>query len=69
MGRLNAVGYAYKDLCPADKRGIYAVITGAGRECYTAARVSYAEVLGSALNTAGADPLLARVVQALRSSV
>ncbi|MET9961904.1 MarR family transcriptional regulator [Streptomyces sp. NPDC006326] len=68
VGRLDAAGFAYKDLCPADKRGVYAVITEEGRERYNAARTTYAEVLSSALNTMGADPRLAGTVQALRSA-
>lgn len=68
VGRLDVAGYAHKDLCPDDKRGVYAVITEGGRERYTSARVTYAEILSSALNTAGADPQLAGAVQALRNS-
>ncbi|MEU5810090.1 MarR family transcriptional regulator [Streptomyces sp. NPDC047718] len=68
VGRLDAAGYAYKDLCPDDKRGVYAVITAEGRQRYEAARSTYAEVLSSALNTAGAEPELARTVQSLRNS-
>ncbi|WP_181765477.1 MarR family winged helix-turn-helix transcriptional regulator [Streptomyces albidus (ex Kaewkla and Franco 2022)] len=68
VGRLETAGYAYKDLCPDDKRGVYAVITDGGRERCTEARATYAEVLSSALNTAGADPQLAGAVQALRKS-
>ncbi|QKW05252.1 MarR family transcriptional regulator [Streptomyces sp. NA04227] len=69
VGRLDAAGFAYKDLCPADKRGVYAVITDEGRQRYNAARTTYAEVLSSALNTAGTDPAIAGTVQALRSSL
>ncbi|MFD7625470.1 MarR family winged helix-turn-helix transcriptional regulator [Streptomyces sp. NPDC059851] len=69
VGRLDAAGYAYKDLCPDDKRGVYAVITEEGRQQYAAARSTYAEVLGSALDTAGAEPTLARTVRSLRNPV
>ncbi|NXY95074.1 MarR family transcriptional regulator [Streptomyces sp. BR123] len=69
VGRLDAAGYAYKDLCPDDKRGVYAVITEEGRQRYAAARSTYAEVLSSALNTAGAEPELARTVRSLRNAV
>jgi len=68
VGRLDAAGFAYKDLCPADRRGVYTVITDDGRKRYSEARVTYTEVLSSALNTAGADPQFARMVQALRSA-
>ena len=69
VGRLDAAGFAMRDLCPNDKRGVYAVITDAGRQRYAAARSTYSEVLGSALNTAGGVSELARTVQALRSGV
>ncbi len=69
VGRLDSAGYAHKDLCPADKRGVYAVITEEGRRRYSAARSTYAEVLSSALNTANSDPALARTVQSLRNVV
>ncbi|MFD3542024.1 MarR family winged helix-turn-helix transcriptional regulator [Streptomyces sp. NPDC058662] len=68
VGRLDAAGFAFKDLCPADKRGVYAVITEEGRQRYNEARATYADVLSSALNSAGADPHLAGTVQALRST-
>jgi DNA-binding MarR family transcriptional regulator len=67
VGRLETAGFAYKDLCPSDKRGVYAVITDAGRQRYQLARATYAEVLSSALNVFAADPELAPTVQALRT--
>ncbi|MFE0102876.1 MarR family winged helix-turn-helix transcriptional regulator [Streptomyces sp. NPDC059009] len=67
VGRLETAGYAYKDLCPSDKRGVYAVITDEGRQRYQAARATYAEVLSSALNDFTADPELGPTVQALRA--
>ncbi|MFJ9828941.1 MULTISPECIES: MarR family winged helix-turn-helix transcriptional regulator [unclassified Streptomyces] len=66
--RLKGAGYAFKDLCPSDKRGVYAVITDEGRSRYVAARATYAEVLSGALNSHGADPALAATVAALRSA-
>lgn len=69
VGRLFAAGFAVRDLCPNDKRGVYAVITDAGRQRYAAARGTYSEVLGSALNTAGGVSELAHTVQVLRSGV
>jgi DNA-binding MarR family transcriptional regulator len=67
VGRLENAGFAFKDLCPSDKRGVYAVITDEGRQRYQAARATYAEVLSSALNTFTADPELGPTVQALRA--
>jgi len=66
VGRLETAGFAFKDLCPSDKRGVYAVITDQGRERYQQARVTYVEVLSSALNVFAADPELGPTVQALR---
>jgi DNA-binding MarR family transcriptional regulator len=69
VGRLFTAGYAFRDLCPDDKRGVYAVITDEGRKRYADARGTYSDVLSAALNTAGATPELARTVQALRSAL
>ncbi|MET8760665.1 MarR family transcriptional regulator [Lentzea sp. NPDC004782] len=68
VARLDALGLARRDLCPDDKRGVYAVITDEGRQLHIAASATYAEALSSALNTAGADQGLARLVQAIRSA-
>ncbi|MGW0778003.1 MarR family winged helix-turn-helix transcriptional regulator [Streptomyces sp. NPDC002835] len=68
VGRLEAAGFAYKDLCPSDKRGVYAVITDEGRQRCQAARATYAEILSSSLNTFIADPDLGPTVQALRGA-
>ncbi|MCT2588439.1 MarR family transcriptional regulator [Streptomyces sp. N2-109] len=68
VGRLETAGFAYKDLCPADKRGVYAVITDQGRQRYQDARATYAEVLSSTLNTFTSDPDLGPTVQALRGA-
>ncbi|MFI0717491.1 MarR family winged helix-turn-helix transcriptional regulator [Streptomyces sp. NPDC021224] len=66
VGRLDSAGFAVRDLCPDDKRGVYAVITDAGRERYASARGTYGEVLTSALDTADGAPSLSPTVQALR---
>ncbi|MGW0737995.1 MarR family winged helix-turn-helix transcriptional regulator [Streptomyces sp. NPDC002851] len=68
VGRLESAGFAYKDLCPSDKRGVYAVITDEGRQRFQAARATYAEVLSSALNAFSTDPDLGPAVQALRGA-
>ncbi|MFF8466505.1 MarR family winged helix-turn-helix transcriptional regulator [Streptomyces griseus] len=68
VGRLESAGYAHKDHCADDKRGVYAVITDEGRKHYQDARATYAEILSSALNTASTDDQLARAVQALRGA-
>ncbi|MFF3969379.1 MarR family winged helix-turn-helix transcriptional regulator [Streptomyces rubiginosohelvolus] len=68
VGRLESAGYAYKDTCDDDRRGVYAVITDEGRKHYRDARSTYADVLGAALDTASADDQLARAVRALRGA-
>ncbi|MFE5600499.1 MarR family winged helix-turn-helix transcriptional regulator [Streptomyces coelicoflavus] len=68
VGRLDSAGYAYKDNCADDRRGVFAVVTDEGRRRYRDARATYADVLSSALNTASADDRFARAVQALRSA-
>ncbi|GAB3931672.1 MarR family transcriptional regulator [Kribbella albertanoniae] len=68
VGRLEAAGFAFKDLCPSDKRGVYAVITDEGRKRYQSAHATYVEVLSAALNAFAADPDLGPTVQALRTS-
>ncbi|MFC5187664.1 MarR family winged helix-turn-helix transcriptional regulator [Actinomadura harenae] len=52
VGRLNDAGFTYRDLCPDDKRGVYTVITDAGRERYRQARPGYEEVLTATLDEA-----------------
>ncbi|MFC4910829.1 MarR family winged helix-turn-helix transcriptional regulator [Actinomadura gamaensis] len=52
VGRLNEAGFSYRDLCPDDKRGVYTVITDAGRERYRRARPSYEEALTTTLDEA-----------------
>ncbi|MFF0508374.1 MarR family winged helix-turn-helix transcriptional regulator [Streptomyces griseus] len=68
VGRLESAGYAYKDTCADDKRGVFAVITDEGRKHYQDARAAYSDALGSALDTASADDQLAGAVRALRNT-
>ncbi|GAA0221458.1 MarR family transcriptional regulator [Castellaniella daejeonensis] len=56
--RLERAGLAIRDLCPDDKRGVYAVLTEAGRACLEAARPDYEQALGSALKKHGGEKLL-----------
>lgn len=51
-GRLEEVGLAIRDQCPDDKRGVYAVLTDAGRKRYEEARGSYERFLSEALEDA-----------------
>ncbi|RFU36400.1 MarR family transcriptional regulator [Actinomadura logoneensis] len=52
VGRLDAAGFGYRDLCPDDRRGVYTVITDAGRERYRQARPAYEETLTATLDEA-----------------
>ncbi|MFG1948831.1 MarR family winged helix-turn-helix transcriptional regulator [Nonomuraea sp. NPDC048826] len=52
VGRLDAAGLAYRDLCPDDKRGVYAVLKDDGRARLDAARATYEKVLTGALDEA-----------------
>ncbi|MFD0472556.1 MarR family transcriptional regulator [Nonomuraea thailandensis] len=66
VARLNAAGFAYRDLCPDDKRGVYTVITETGRARYAEAGRTYEETLEAALKEAGqADPHLATALTTL----
>jgi DNA-binding MarR family transcriptional regulator len=66
VARLNAADFAYRDLCPDDKRGVYTVITETGRARYIEASRTYEETLRAALDEAGqADPQLAAALAVL----
>ncbi|MEO3872207.1 MarR family transcriptional regulator [Nonomuraea sp. B12E4] len=70
VARLNAAGFAYRDLCPDDKRGVYCVVTDAGRAKYGEASRTYEETLTVALEEAGqTDPQLAAAVTLLGESI
>ncbi|UGT39110.1 MarR family transcriptional regulator [Nocardia yamanashiensis] len=67
VGRLNSADLAYRDLCPDDKRGAYAVLAEAGRARYREARPTYEETLVAALDeVADSDPALAALLTAAR---
>ncbi|MFI7106830.1 MarR family winged helix-turn-helix transcriptional regulator [Nonomuraea sp. NPDC050227] len=64
--RLNTAELTYRDLCPDDKRGVYTVITDAGRARYAEANVTYEATLRTALEEAAqAGPRLAAALPAL----
>lgn len=62
-GRLETAGLTVRDMCPDDRRGVYAVLTDTGRKRYEEARGTYESVLAEALD--GED---ARLVAALRTA-
>ncbi|GAA3665057.1 MarR family transcriptional regulator [Nonomuraea antimicrobica] len=66
VARLHAADFAYRDLCPDDKRGVYTVVTETGRVKFAEASRTYEETLSAALAEAGqADPGLAAALTAL----
>lgn len=56
--RLERDGLAARDLCPDDKRGVYAVLTPDGRARLDSARSDYRKALAAALRTHGGEQLL-----------
>ncbi|MGJ6968253.1 MarR family winged helix-turn-helix transcriptional regulator [Streptosporangium sp. G11] len=68
VGRLDALGFVYRDLCADDRRGVHAVVTEAGRERYLLASETYSDVLTCALDTLDADPQFGSLVRALRTA-
>ena len=55
-----------RDLCPADRRGVYSVITDEGRTCLAEATPTYERSLAVALEQADGDPALSQLVLAVR---
>jgi DNA-binding MarR family transcriptional regulator len=49
VARLEADGLVLRDMCPEDRRGIFACVTDSGRERYEAARPTHRAVLAEAL--------------------
>ncbi|MGV9776623.1 MarR family winged helix-turn-helix transcriptional regulator [Streptosporangium sp. NPDC003464] len=69
VARLHEAEFTYRDLCPNDRRGVYTVLTDAGRTRHAEAAATYEETLREALEEAArADPDLAAVVTALRAA-
>lgn len=66
VARLEGAGAVIRDVCPDDRRGVYAVITDEGRARLAAAESTYRRTLTAALDQAGEDPLLAPALRALR---
>ncbi|MEV4473672.1 MarR family transcriptional regulator [Nonomuraea sp. NPDC049504] len=67
VARLNAADLAYRDLCPDDKRGVYAVVTEAGKARHAEASRTYEQTLRAAL--AEADPQLATALTTLAANI
>lgn len=57
--RLERAGFAIRDLCPDDKRGVYTVLTDKGRACLENAEPDYDTALAASLKEHGCGGLLA----------
>ncbi|WP_410569138.1 MarR family winged helix-turn-helix transcriptional regulator [Amycolatopsis sp. cmx-4-61] len=66
--RLEDAGLTLRDLCENDRRGVYSVITDAGRKRYAETEPTYNAVLRTALDKAASDPELAAAVSAVRGA-
>ncbi|WP_114765537.1 MarR family winged helix-turn-helix transcriptional regulator [Vibrio rhodolitus] len=67
--RLERGGHTIRDLCPKDKRGVYSVITGRGREVVSKAQQDYNGYLNNAFENAAAQPENQHVIQSLRTLI
>ncbi|MFC4058705.1 MarR family winged helix-turn-helix transcriptional regulator [Planomonospora corallina] len=66
IARLEEAGLTRRDLCAADRRGVYSVITEEGRTRLGEASSTYERSLEAALDRADADPALRELVSAVR---
>ncbi|MEV6875476.1 MarR family transcriptional regulator [Amycolatopsis sp. NPDC051128] len=66
--RLEDAGLTIRDLCEDDRRGVYSVITDAGRKRYAETEPTYCSVLRTALDKAAGDPELAAAAAAVRGA-
>jgi DNA-binding MarR family transcriptional regulator len=66
--RLEDAGLTIRDLCEDDRRGVYSVITDAGRKRYAETEPTYCSVLRTALDKASSDPELAAAAAAVRGA-
>ncbi|MFI6602587.1 MarR family winged helix-turn-helix transcriptional regulator [Nonomuraea sp. NPDC050536] len=66
VGRLEAAGFTRRDLCPDDRRGVYTVITDAGRTRKQEASGTYEGTLTAALDRAATVTGLGGLVAAVR---
>ncbi|RJO75233.1 MarR family transcriptional regulator [Nocardia panacis] len=68
VGRLDTAELACRDLCPDDRRGVYTVLTEAGRTRYRQARTTYDDTVTAALDDlAATDPSIATLLTAIRT--
>ncbi|WIX79745.1 MarR family transcriptional regulator [Amycolatopsis carbonis] len=68
VARLEERGLSVRDLCEDDRRGVYSVITEAGRARHAEVETTYRTTLTAALDKAGADPALAAAIASVRTA-
>ncbi|WP_342212844.1 MarR family winged helix-turn-helix transcriptional regulator [Rhizobium sp. CFBP 8762] len=61
--RLERRGLALRDLCPDDKRGVYTVLTDAGRDCLSRAEGDYDAALKDLVKTHRLDANMLTIKQ------
>ncbi|GIH76271.1 MarR family winged helix-turn-helix transcriptional regulator [Planobispora longispora] len=66
--RLEEAGLTRRTLCSDDRRGVYSVITAAGRTRLSEATPAYEGCLATALDRACADPVLRPLAEAVRTA-
>jgi DNA-binding MarR family transcriptional regulator len=69
VARLEDAGLSERDICENDRRGIYTMITAAGRDRHADAEPTYRETLRAALDKAATEPEFTDAVAALRAQV
>ncbi|USH01683.1 MarR family transcriptional regulator [Grimontia kaedaensis] len=65
--RLEKGGFTIRDICPKDKRGVYTVLTGRGRDIQERVGKHFTEYLNNALDTVASDSDNKIVVDCLKN--
>ncbi|CZF77611.1 Transcriptional regulator SlyA [Grimontia celer] len=65
--RLEKGGFTIRDICPKDKRGVYTVLTGRGRDIQEKVGKHFTEYLNNALDTVASDSDNKIVVDCLKN--
>lgn len=68
VDRLERDGLTERGSCPKDRRGVYSMITEAGRTRWAEAAPTYNATLRAALEQAEADPRVARIAALLSAA-
>ncbi|WP_068920785.1 MarR family winged helix-turn-helix transcriptional regulator [Planobispora rosea] len=68
IARLEEAGLTRRTLCSNDRRGVYSVITEAGRTRLAGATPAYEGCLTTALDRACTDPVLRPLAEAVRTA-